>query len=61
MAKVTVEIKIGNEAMLTGYDIATALQKVSFIAEEARIEVGLKISIFDENGNNVGSLQIVEG
>lgn len=60
MAKVIMEIELGNDAMQTGEDIATAMQKVSFIIEEARIEEGLKTHIFDGNGNNVGFLKIVE-
>jgi hypothetical protein len=63
MAKVTLEIELGNDAMQTGEDIATALQKVSFIVEEftqEHIQNGVKVSIFDQNGNNVGALRILE-
>ena len=58
MSKVFMEIELGNEAMQTGYDIATAMQKVSFILEETHIREGLKVAIFDENGNNVGFVKV---
>lgn len=60
MAKVTVEIEIGNDAMQTSEDVATALQKVSFIVEEIEFRDNMKISIFDQNGNNVGALRFLE-
>lgn len=60
MAKVTVEIEVGNDAMQTSEDVATALQKVSFILEENELRDNMRIDIFDENGNNVGALRFLE-
>lgn len=59
MAKVLMEIDLGNDAMQTGEDIANALRKVSLIIEKAPIEEGFVTIIRDENGNNVGILRIV--
>lgn len=60
--KFTLEIEMGNDAMLTGEDIAEALSRVaqalnpSFSAAEPT----LQRKILDLNGNVVGFYQIIE-
>jgi hypothetical protein len=57
--KFTLQIKLGNEAMQTGYDIAQALTEV---AEKLRGEDDARMdwsgNIRDINGNTVGSWKV---
>lgn len=53
----TLNIKMGNEAMQTGEDIAAALHAVAYHVEQHDDSTG---SIFDENGNNVGKWEVCE-
>ncbi len=62
--KFILEIELGNEAMKTGMDIATALERVASrfhnnypFAEDLP---GLVRGIMDANGNTVGSWKIEE-
>lgn len=60
--KFTLEITLGNEAMVTGYDIAVALdtaaKQVNSNASFDRITKGRKV--LDHNGNTVGFWKIEE-
>lgn len=57
MAQFTLKIKLGNDAMITGYDIAGALRNIADKIndnEDMRGFSGAK-RIMDNNGNTVGS------
>ena len=54
MAKFTLEITLGNDAMQTTEDIADALQRTA-----SKLESGYRTgNIMDLNGNSVGSYAI---
>lgn len=57
MTEFTLTIKLGNEAMQDGADIADALREVVFQLEMEDSTYGL---IFDRNGNRVGSYTLPE-
>lgn len=54
-----VEIELGNDAMLTGADLAQALAKVGDVLRHyADLPVGLALNIKDANGNTVGRWRV---
>jgi len=60
MSQFILKIKLGNEAMLTGYDIAGALRKIADKVndnEDMREFSGEK-RILDINGNSVGTWSV---
>jgi hypothetical protein len=60
MAQFTLKINLGNDAMITGYDIAGALRDIADKVndnEDMREFTGQK-RIMDINGNTVGSWQV---
>jgi len=56
--KFTLKIALGNDFMLSGYDVANALRKVSdkLIANyDCEIDSTCSGVVFDDNGNSVGT------
>ena len=56
MTEFTLTIKLGNEAMLDGADIADALDTAGYQVEQGETTA----LIFDRNGNRVGSWRLGE-
>jgi hypothetical protein len=60
MVLFVIKINLGNDAMLTGYDIAGALREIAikiYDNEDMREFTGVK-NIRDINGNTVGSWSV---
>ncbi len=61
MDRFTLTIELGNDAMLTGQDIATALRKVAgqvAVQLEGEIKMADCAKIRDANGNTVGLWEV---
>lgn len=63
MATFTLTIRLGNDAMQTGEDVAEQLTRAAgWLAEYEPdvLDAGKAISILDQNGNRVGQWKIIE-
>jgi intein-encoded DNA endonuclease-like protein len=60
MSKFTLEIELGNDALMNATQLAKALEKVSFrvMKVQYNLEEEYVRGIMDENGNTVGSWKI---
>lgn len=56
--KFTLEIDLGNEAMLTPSDVAGAVSTVAKALNARDFHVGHTSSLMDSNGNRVGSWRL---
>lgn len=58
--KLKLEIELGNDSMKTGSDLAAALVKVADRLAGSRLNNNPGQKILDENGNSVGSWEVVD-
>lgn len=58
MSEFTLRIKLGNEAMQSGYDIAIALQDIADDIKDFEYTKNISGTIMDLNGNSVGKWQV---
>lgn len=54
------EIKLGNDAMQTGFDVIRAIQDSLKGEESLPLEVGVGGVLWDSNGNSVGQWEVTD-
>jgi hypothetical protein len=58
--KFTLEIELGNDAMMTGADVIKSLKNSLKDEEELPLDEGTAGMLWDENGNTVGKWSVSE-